>query len=168
MIVHFACDKGICTQAQCFVQQEIACPATDGHLSDGSAQQLVAHGTLYAKAFLNHQDEIVSSHRFRKTAHNTTTRFYIVHGLLGKERHVRKSQFLCYLPVDAVLGIVHVGVHGNDDDIVFDGFDDTTLHIVLSADLFQSAKQQGMVTHNEVAPLLNSLINNLFVDVQTQ
>ena len=38
VIVHFARDKGICTQADGIVLQKIACPATDSNFTDRPAQ----------------------------------------------------------------------------------------------------------------------------------
>ena len=59
-------------------------------------------------------------------------------------------------------------MHRDDDHIMLDGLDDTTLDVVFPTDLFQSTKQQGMMTHYEVTPLLYRFVNYLLVDVQTQ
>ena len=59
-------------------------------------------------------------------------------------------------------------MHGDDDDIVLDGLDDAALHIVGTANLLQTTKQQRMVAHNEISPLTDGFVNDGFVDVQTQ
>ena len=59
-------------------------------------------------------------------------------------------------------------MHGDDGNVIFQGFHYATLHVVGSAYLFQSAKQQRVVTDYEVAATLHGLVNYLLVDVQTQ
>ena len=90
------------------------------------------------------------------------------YSLWREETDILQTQFLSDLEVHAILGIVHIGMHGDDADTVHDGFHHRTLHVRQVADGLQSSEQQRMVTDNQVAALTNGLINDVFVDVQTQ
>ena len=52
VIVHFARNKGVCTSCDGVCQQKRSRATTDGHLSNGSAQQLVTHHALHVERFL--------------------------------------------------------------------------------------------------------------------
>ena len=168
MIVHLACDKGVGTLCQGCVEEKVACPTTNGNFLNRPAQELVAQCTFHIEGLLHCLYEIVGSQRLGQRANDTTPRLDAFYRLGGEETHRLEIQFLGNLKVHTALGIIHVGMHGDDADALSDGLHHRTLHISEVADGFQATKQQWMVRHNEVAPFPDGLVDNLFVDVQTQ
>ena len=165
VVMHLTRYKGISTLTKCIVQQKIASTTTDGYLADRTAQQFVTLSTLNIKLALQQQNEIISSHLGRQLTNHATTRFYAIYRLLCKETTILQSQALGYFPVDTTQRIVHISMHRDDDNIVFQSLDDTALHIVSTANLLESAEQERMVADNEIAAFANGFVNNLFVDV---
>ena len=168
VIMHLASNEGVSAKADSIRQQEVASATTKCHLTNGASQQFVTQCALHAKLSFHHENKVVSSHWLRQETNDTTASLHITHLFLGKELTLLESQSLSNLPVDAILGIVHISMHRDDDNIVLQGLNDATLHIVSTTNLFQATKQQRMVTDDEVTPFAESLIDNLFVDVQTQ
>ena len=168
VVMHLAREKGVSTLTQGVWQQEVTSTATECHLTDGTLQQLVTHGTLHVELALHQFHKVLCSHHPWQFTNDATTRLQAVHHLLGKETAACQPQSLSHLPVDAILCIVHIGMHRDNHYVVLDGLDDTTLHVVLTTDLLQTTEQQGVVADNEVTALTNGLVNNLLVDVQTQ
>ena len=168
VIVHLTRDEGVSTLAHRLRQQEVASTTTDGHLTNGTLQQFVTHGTLDVELFFDKFYKRPCVHFRGQVPYYTTACFQTVYRLLSEELTTLQSQPFGYLPVHPVQRIIHIGMHRYDDHVVLDGLDDTALHVVGTADLLQATKQQRMVTHDEVTPLRYRLVDNLFVDVQTQ
>ena len=168
VVVHLARDKGVGAKTDSVRQQEVTSAATERHLLDRASQQFVAQCALHAELSFHHEDKVVSSHGLRQETNDTTASLDVTYLLLSKELALLQSQSLSNLPVDTILGIVHIGMHGDDDDVVLQGLDNATLHIVSTTDLFQATEQQRMMADDEVTAFAESLIDNLFVDVQTQ
>ena len=168
VIVHLACNEGISALMQSIIEQEVASTTTERYLLDGTTQQLVTQRTLHTELAFYHENEVIGSHGLWQFAYYTTTCLHVTYLLLCKELTFLQSQSLSNLPVNTILGIIHIGVHGDDDDVVLQRLDNATLHIVSTTNLLQATEQQRMMADDEVTPLADSLIDNLFVDVQTQ
>ncbi len=164
MIMHFSRHKSICTLFNSIRQHKVTCAATDSHSLYRSAQQLVTHDALHVKGPFQHQYKIVSSHwlgQFGKD-HRAFLSFWQV----AMNRH--RPHLLCHLEVYSIQCVIHICMHGYNTEVVFDSLDNTTLYKITTTDLFQSTEQQRVVAHNEITPLADGFVNNLFVDVQTQ
>ena len=168
VIVHLACDESIGSSGYSLVEQEIPCPATDGHLGYLMAQQFITQGTLHIEGILYSLHEVARHLWLLQFTDDTTTSLDTTNVLWCHEPHIVQPQLLGHLEVHTTLRIVHVSMHRDDADIIPDGLSHRALHVCQVADGLQSTEQQRMVADNQVAALLNGLVNNLFVDVQTQ
>ena len=118
MIVHLACDKGVCSLCNCLRQEERACASADGNGLDGTAQKLIALHTLDIKRALQHQHKVVGGKRLGQLSYNSAAALDAHNRLFCKETAVMKLHFFSYLEVNTATGIVHVSVHGNHRDII--------------------------------------------------
>ena len=178
VVVHLACDEGIGTFGDSLIQHEITSPTADGHLAYRPLLQFVTMCTSHAKALLYQRDEGPGIHRIRqfckdegyffsgRTAEHRVGALRRVWGLRFTCWH--GPQFFCDFVVHAPLGIIHIGMHGDDADVVLDGLSDGALHVVRIAHLLQSTEQQRVVAHHQVASFGDGLVDDLFSHVQTQ
>lgn len=120
MVVHLARYKGICPSCDGVGQQKSPRTATNGHLTDRPAQQLVAHHALHIERFFKQNHEIVGCQRLLKHAHharcafNTNAFALLVKGLYTLSRPekvcMQQSHLLGNLKVHAASCIVNVGL----------------------------------------------------------
>lgn len=118
MIVHLTRDEGVSTKTDSVRQQKVASTTAECHLPDGALQQFVTQYAFHAELSFHHEDKVVSCHWLWQETNDTTASLDIAHLFLSKELALLQSQSLSNLPVDAILGIVHISMHGDDDDIV--------------------------------------------------
>ena len=111
MIVHLTCDKGVSPLCYSIVEQEVAGTTTDGHLTNRAHQQLVTLCTSHLKALLHQLYKRLGAHWLDKITYYAAAGLYTVDQFPGKKLHVLQPQLFGYFPVDAVAGIVHIGMH---------------------------------------------------------
>jgi hypothetical protein len=58
--------------------------------------------------------------------------------------------------------IVQIGMNRIQSDIMVDGFEDCSIDIMVPAKLLDAFENDGVVTYNKVASLLNGFFNNCF------
>ena len=66
-------------------------------------------------------------------------------GFGREDPHVSELHFLGDFVVDSPLGIIEVGMHRHDGDVVFHGLHHTSLHHVVVGHLLESAEDKWMV-----------------------
>ena len=168
VVVHLAGDEGIGAGLDGLVEQEVARTATECHTADRALEQLVGHGARHAERLLHLGDKGLGSQGFCQLSYDAAATGHAVDRLGSHEQYVGEPQLLGHLEVDATLGVVHVRMHGDHGHVVLHGFPHGALHVGQVADGLQSTEQQGMVADNEIAALLQCLVDHRLSDVQTQ
>ena len=169
MIVHFARNKGIGPCRNGRIKQERPCPSTESHLLYRAAKQLVALHALHVESLTKPQDPIVGSHFLGQISDKSFSTFHTSDLFLtSQEPNIPKSQFLGDFEVYTTCRSIHIGVHGDDGNIIFNGLAHSTLHIVLVCYPRQFSEYQRMMAHDEITSLLDGLINHRLGHVKTQ
>lgn len=169
VIVHLTRHKGIGTLSDGLIEQEVAGSTTERHLSYRAAQQLVGHDIFHVKRPFQHDDQVVGSNRLRQHTDNTLTTVHTIYSLLfAKETQLNKPHFLRNLVVYTASRTIHVGVHGDNANVVSDSLHHRALHGILARNVAQLAENQRMMRHDKVAPQSNGLIDDFLSNVKTQ
>ena len=113
-----------------------------------------------------HLQEIVGCQRQLEPCHDAVTASHHLSAVVGGLLLLADgaidlgAHLLGYLIVDASLCRVHVGMHRHDGNALAHGTHHHALHIVLTGEPRQLAEDEGMMAHNEIATVLDGLIEN--------
>ena len=130
---------------------------------------MVGHNALHVERAFEHDNQVIGCNSLRQFADDTLATFNAVDRLLfAEEAQPIEPHLLRNLIVDPSACTVHIGVHGDDADMVLYGFHHRALHTVLASDMAELMEYQRMVRHNEVTAQGNSLINDGLGNVKTQ
>ena len=92
------------------------------------------------------------------------------HPLPSRHRklHVLQTQLLGNLEVHSACRCIHVGMHGDDGNIILDRLANGALHIVLIRYPGKLSEDERMMAYDEIAALLDRFIYHRLSDVKTQ
>ena len=79
---------------------------------------------------------------------------------------VPQSNFFCDFSIHTGQDIVQVGVYGINSNIIFNRFDNSSLHIIVAGQFFQSLKDYRMMGYNEIAFFFYGFVYYSFCAVQ--
>ena len=191
VIAHLARDEGIGSRRNGITQQERTRTTAERHLADRATQELVALHALHTETIPEQQHQVIGSdtlgkmllHLIRKPAslgslqdilvrdfsYYAAAAFHAIHFLLAtKKLHVLQAQLLGNLEVHSACRCIHVGMHGDDGNIILDRLANGALHIVLIRYPGKLSEDERMMAYDEVAALLDRFIHHRLSDVKTQ
>ena len=88
--------------------------------------------------------------------------------LATEKLHVLQAQLLGNLEVHSACRCIHVGMHGDDGNIILDRLANGALHIVLIRYPGKLSEDERMMAYDEIAALLDRLFYHRLSDVKTQ
>src|SRR5690606_517695 len=85
---------------------------------------------------------------------------------LAKNRDILKSEHFGHSSAHPVQHVVEIGMNRKNGNVVLDSLNHRSLHVILSVDLLQPAKNDGMMRHHEITFFGDSFIHDLLYCVE--